>query len=196
MTMHALSSLLLLWPFQGEQPASLVVEQPALFLQAKPAWYPLTIYNLSLLGIGRTVDDAEPVDEHLGLGLEFDVYDVRGVLGWEVGGSWTTEETSEGGVELDSRIVEIYSGARKTWGSRDLRPYAGAGVSYVEGKFDDPVEGSQKDNSWGMYGHGGAYWTVGEHLNLGVDLRALVFTDFEFGDANYFQAAVVLGYSF
>ena len=188
MTMLVLASLLLLCPSAGARP-----QDPVQQTNRRPT----PVYNVSLLLIGRNVDDAEPADEQFGWGLEFDAYDPRSVFGWEIGGSRTSDDASEGGTDFDAKVMEFYTGGRKTWTmARDLHPYLGLGVSWVEAEVDVPGSGSEDDDSFGVYGHGGAYWTFAEHFNLGADLRALVGTDLEFeGDADYFQLAIVLGYS-
>jgi hypothetical protein len=187
MTMLVLSSLLLLGPLQGAQGET----QTTL-----PTQRSLPVYNISLLMIGRSVEDAEPADEQLGWGVEFDAYNPRSAFGWEIGLSRTSDDETEAGVDFDAKLIEVYTGGRKTWGaSSDFHPYVGLGVSWIDAEVDVPGLGSEEDESFGFYGHGGAYWTLGEHFNVGADLRALVGTDLDFGDANYLQAALVLGYS-
>ena len=184
--MLVLSSLLLLCPLQGQG-------QTPVHTQPKKL---MPVYNISLLLIGRNVDDADPADQQLGWGVEFDTYSPRSAFGWEIGVSRTSDDASEGGVDFDAKLMEVYTGGRKTWGmDSNLHPYLGLGVSFVEGEVDVPGLGSEDDNSFGFYGHGGAYWTIGEHFNVGADLRALLGTDLEFGDADYIQAGLLLGYS-
>jgi len=191
MTMHVLSPLLFLSPIAGGGSSPVPQE-----VGSGPA--PIAaVYNVSLHLIGRTVDDADPADEQFGWGLEFDCYHPQDAVGWEVGVSRTSEEASlSGGGDFEVTIREIYTGVRKTWGSGNLHPYAGLGLSWVDAEADSTTSGSDDDNSFGLYGHGGAYMTLGEHFNLGADLRALVGTDIGFGDADYLQASIFLGYSF
>lgn len=187
MILLALSSLLWICPLQGTRSQAPV--------QTAQPW-PETVYNVSLLLIGRSVDDADPADEQVGWGLEFDTYHPSVILGFEMGVSRTSDEASVSGGKFEATVKEIYMGARKTWGaSGELHPYLGGGLSFVEAEADASGLGSEDDNSFGLYAHGGAYWTLGEHFNLGADVRALVGTDLGFGDANYVQAAILLGYS-
>jgi hypothetical protein len=190
MTMLAITALVLLGSARGAQEQAPRRTPP-------PVPRPLRVYNVSLLLIGRNVDDADPADQQVGWGLEYDARSRRNILGWEVGVTRTSDEESvAGGGEFEATLVEIYTGARKTWGAPgDLHPYLGAGLSWVDAEGTLSGGGSEDDSSFGLYAHGGAYWTFGKHFNLGADLRALVGTDIEFGDANYVQAAVTLGYS-
>jgi hypothetical protein len=185
MTLLALSSLLLFCPLQDERPVPVGTPQR-----------PAPVYNISLLLLGRTVDDADPADEQVGWGLEFDAHDPSDIFGWEIGVARTSDDASSGGVDLDATIKEIYLGARKTWGKPGrLHPFLSAGLSFVEAEADVSGVGSDDDSSFGLYGRGGAYWTFGEHFNLGADVKALLGTDIEFGDADYFQVGIILGYS-
>ena len=70
------------------------------------------------------------------------------------------------------------------------------GLSWVKAEAELSGSGSVDDTSLGFYTHGGAYWTIGRHLNIGADLKAVVGTDLDFGDADYVQFGVLLGYSF
>lgn len=184
----ALSPFLLVCPlFGGETSPS---QEQRQLKSATP------VYNFSLQLIARTVDDADPADEQFGWGLEFDGYNPRDAVGWEIGVSRTSDDTSDAGGNFEVTIQELYTGARKTWGAAgELHPYVGLGVSWVDAEADSSTSGSDDDSSFGLYGHGGAYWTLGQHFNVGADVRALVGTDIGFGDADYFQGAVVLGYS-
>ena len=155
------------------------------------------VYNVSLLLIGRVVDDADPADEHKGWGLEFDGYSPADAVGWEFGITRTSDEASSGSVDLEATIEEIYTGPRKTWGDPGkIHPFLSGGLAYVAAEADVSGAGSDDDSSFGIYVRGGAYWTFGEHFNVGADARALVGTDIEFGDADYLQLGVILGYSF
>ena len=185
MSLLALSSFLLLCPTHHSRPLALQSPQR-----------PASVYNVSLLVLGRVVDDAEPADEQVGWGLEFDAYDPRNIFGFEIGVSRTSDETSVSGADFEATVEEIYLGARKTWGAPgQLHPFVSAGLSFVEAEAELSGAGSDDDSSFGLYGRGGPYWTFVEHFNLGADLKAPVGTDIEFGDANYIQVGLILAYS-
>ena len=157
---------------------------------------PEPVYNVSLLLLARSVDDAEPADEHLGWGLEFDSYDPRDVVGWEMGVTRTSDDASDAGAKFETTLIEVYLGARKTWGAeRRLHPFVSGGLAWVDAEAELSGSGSEDDSSFGLYGRGGAYWTFGEHFNVGADVKALIGTDIEFGDADYVQAGVIVGFS-
>ena len=180
-----LTSLLLLCPLQGT---------PTLDSRPPPR---VPVYNVSLLLIGRVVDDADPADEQFGWGVEFDGYSPDDPVGVEFGINRTSADESTGAGDVEATIKEIYAGPRKTWGEPgELHPFLSGGLAYVEAEADVSGVGSDSDSSFGIYVRGGAYWTFGQHFNLGADARALVGTDIEFGDADYYQVGLVLGYSF
>jgi hypothetical protein len=172
--------------------------------EPQPALAPLpdegsrTVFSLSLLVMARVVDDAEPADEQPGLAFELDAYDPDAFCGFELGVSTSSdEETASGFGDFEATVSEVYLGARKTWGAgRNLHPYAGVGLAYVKAEAELSGFGSADDSSLGGYAHGGVYWTLGRHFNLGVDLKALVGTDLDFGDADYVQGGAILGWSF
>jgi hypothetical protein len=186
MTMLVLSLLLLFCPLHDarqELPPSATIQRPG------------QVYNVSLLLVGRDVNDDEPADEQFGWGLEFDTYHPRNDFGWEAGASRTSDDVSVSGGTFEATVKEIYLGARKTWGQPDrLHPFVSLGLEYVSAKTELSGGASEDDSSFGLYARGGAYWTIG-HFNLGADVKTLVGTDIDFGDANYIQLGFILGYS-
>jgi hypothetical protein len=184
MTLLALSFLLLSCPLQD---SAVPVGSPR---------RPEPVYNVSVLLLARSVDDAEPADEHVGWGLEFDSYDPRDAVGWEMGVTRSTDDASDAGANFETTLIEVYLGARKTWGAeRRLHPFVSGGLAWVDAEAELSGSGSEDDSSFGLYGRGGAYWTIGEHFNVGADVKALVGTDISFGDADYVQAGLIVGFS-
>jgi len=184
-----LTFLLLFCPLQGTP------QEPPPSVAPSTAWR-APIYHVSLLVIGRVVDDADPADQQVGWGLEFDGYNPADPLGWEIGVSRTSDEASTGAGKFEATVQELYTGPRKTWGAQgELHPFVSGGLAYVEAEADLSGVGSEDDSSFGVYLRGGAYWTFGEHFNLGADARGLFGTDISFGDADSYQLGLVLGYS-
>jgi hypothetical protein len=185
--MTMLASLLLSCPLQTPQ-------EPSPLVDPRPP-HRGAVNNVSLLVIGRVVDDADPADEQFGWGLEYDGYSPADPLGWEIGVSRTSDEASTGAGNFEATVLEIYTGPRKTWGGPgELHPFVSGGLAFVEAEAELSGVGSEDDSSFGVYLRGGAYWTFG-HLNVGADVRALLGTDIEFGDADSYQVGFVLGYS-
>ena len=185
MTLLALFPLLAVCPVQDTRPLP-------------PPIPNVSVLNGSLLLIGRNVNDAEPADGQKGWGLELDGYRARDPLGWELGVTRTSDEASlSGGGSLDATVREVYLGARKTWVDpySSFHPFASIGLSFVEAEAELSGGPKADDSSFGVYGRGGAYWTFGRYFNIGADVKALVGTDIDFGDANYVEVGVILGYS-
>ena len=114
---------------------------------------------------------------------------------------------------LDSEdVVSIFTsgstsefdiGVRKIWevANSSIRPYIGGGLAFINAEirtaslFSDAV--SQNDNGTGIWFGGGVYWTLGQHFNLGLDLRysqADVTLFDENIDAGGTHAGIILGY--
>ena len=196
MTMLAFSSLLLLCPSHHDPAHGGRTDGP---VEAQPrAQAGSTVYNLSLVLMQRIVDDAEPSDEQPGVAVEFDSYRPGSWGGWEIGISTSSDEQDAPGFgDFKATVSEIYGGVRKTWGAANgLHPYLGGGLSFIEAEAELSGFGSEDDTTIGVYARGGAYWTLAEHFNLGADLKAVVGTDLDFGDADYVQFGVILGWSF
>ncbi len=77
-----------------------------------------------------------------------------------------------------------------------VRPYLGGGFESVGLAIDTPYDDTESDSSLGYYVNGGIYWRLGDHFNLGLDLRLLRGTDFDkFGvNANCTQYSLLLGF--
>lgn len=83
------------------------------------------------------------------------------------------------------------------------RPYLGAGIVILGagvGSDWNFWDGGDTDHSFGFYGNAGVYFKVGDTFNIGLDGRAVTGTKITLGtqegDADYWQAALLLGFSF
>ena len=183
-----------------------------------PAWQEATnqrdrITNLSVLVGLREFDedDWEPVEQQTGFGLEVDSRTPDAPVGWEVGVSYSSDDDDDfdpflGDFSAEAEFIELYGGVRKTWDTSDGRvhPYVAGGLTYIDADVDVEVvgmgEASEDDSSIGAYVHGGVTFDVTRSLLIGADLRAILGTDLDFagvdGDADYIQAAVLVGFSF
>ena len=157
----------------------------------------------------RTTGD--PVDGQTAVALEIDGRSRRAPVGWEAGVAYSSDDESGfdpfiGAFQAEAQFLELYGGVRKTWdtsGGR-LHPYVAGGLTFLDADVDVEVVGmgpaSEGDSSLGAYVHGGLTFDILRWLLIGVDLRAVLGTDVEFAgvsaDADYMQAAVLLGASF
>lgn len=133
----------------------------------------------------RWVDDFEPADNHLVMGLEVDAYDEFSFVGVEAGFQFSDDsDTRDGGsgtVRSELDVYELYAGLRKTFVAADgrLHPYVSGGLSYLNAKiaaspgsdldFDD-------DDSFGIYLRAGVYYRPTGNLRIGLDFRKLFGT--------------------
>lgn len=75
---------------------------------------------------------------------------------------------------VSSQAQELAIGLRKIWGAKLLRPYAGAGVSYLwyeANRLEPSGQNLFKDRTAGVWVGGGLSLRLGKHLNLGVAAR-------------------------
>ncbi|ABW68769.1 hypothetical protein [Desulfosudis oleivorans] len=76
----------------------------------------------------------------------------------------------------ESRTAELNLGFRKIWDHfPHVRPFLGAGVSFIAAEAESSAYGisiSDSDQSLGYWAGGGVYWTLGDHFNIGMELKA------------------------
>ncbi|MFN7966832.1 MAG: outer membrane beta-barrel protein [Acidobacteriota bacterium] len=82
-----------------------------------------------------------------------------------------------------------------------VHPYIGFGLANLTATITvdtGPYDIDDNESSLGYDANAGVDWRLGKRFNLGVDARLLRGTDGEvldvFGDADYFQAGLVLGF--
>lgn len=136
--------------------------------------------------------------------MEFDHFRLDQWFGLDAGFHYSDDD-SGGGI---GQTTEMFVGARKTFTIASVfHPYLAAGVAYIWAT--NGVSGAtiglppqlivaEQDSSFGFYGRGGVYVTIADHINIGLDIRALTGTDVDvFGaDADYVQGAVTVGWGF
>ncbi len=153
-------------------------------------------------------DDFGPIEEQTSYAAEFSAQQHAAFAGWELGASFAEEDDDVfvpgiGTVDVEAETMEVYGGARKNFETGSIvRPYLGAGLTLLRLDASVSLAGGTVDDddiSPGLYLHGGVLFDVTPGLHLGVDLRAVLLTELEIGqeelDADYQQAAVVLGFS-
>ena len=159
--------------------------------------------NRIALYVGRRdldEDDYEPVDEQIAIGIEFSHERSGSAIGWEIGAMGSGDEDDAGGMDVEGATVEGYAGLKKSFGDGNVRPYVGAGVSYIAAAKDLIGPGDEHDESIAGYAHGGLTIDLTQALYIGADFRALFGSDIELAgidtDADYLQLAFVLGFAF
>jgi len=157
-------------------------------------------------GLHSLTSDFAPADDQVVFGIDIDVREPAGKMGFEAGyfRSFADESTSvgAGSVDVESLVHEFWGGARWTfepWFGR-ARPYVGTGLSALYASYDtDGFGGSTHGSSWalGLYGHAGLEWTFAGRWAVGLDLRTLLSTEAELQAnvrLNYTQAAFTLSW--
>ena len=116
--------------------------------------------------------------------------------GWD-DGSYEHDPT------VESTNLELSAGLRRVFGppDRELRPYLGGGVAWVDADLDDDFLGiSGDDSSFGYYLHAGVVMPAGGMSYWGIDFRALFGADLDLGfagdDGDYFQIGFFWGFGF
>lgn len=156
----------------------------------------------------ESFSDTEDIQEQDMLGLMMD----WGAEGWPinialdiVAGSKDTNDENFN-VNVDGSTLAIDGGVRWYFvKNRSWEPYVGGGVAYISGEVDTSGENNDiefDDSTVGYWLNGGIKWVIGEHFNLGGDVRWEKAeldveddlgnpTDVEAGGLGY---AVLLGY--
>jgi hypothetical protein len=156
----------------------------------------------------ESFSDTEDIQEQDMLGLMMD----WGAEGWPInialdivtGSKDTNDENFN--VNVDGSTLAIDGGVRWYFvKNRSWEPYVGGGVAYISGEVDTSGENNDlefDDSTVGYWLNGGIKWVIGEHFNLGGDVRWEKAeldveddlgnpTDVEAGGLGY---AVLLGY--
>jgi hypothetical protein len=104
--------------------------------------------------------------------------------------------TGSSDVETD----ELYVGLRQTWNTDSrLQPYLGAGAAWLDAQAENSSGFKDDDHSAAAYVRAGLGWQF-EHFQVGVDVRALLGSNFDFDnsdtDLDYLQLLGSIGWSF
>ena len=127
--------------------------------------------NLNLFLGAKALDkyEWEPTEEQDEFGVEVDFKQV----GWPVSIAIDfLSGSGEGtylGVKFESKTSELNVGFRKIWDIFPrVRPFIGGGISFITGEFSGRGL-SDDDSAAGIWIGGGVYWTLGKHLNIGLE---------------------------
>lgn len=152
----------------------------------------------------RNMNDEDfyaPLDEQAVFGLEYSREPAGGSIGFEVGIMGSADEETISGVDTTASNGELYGGIHKTFGTEVVRPYVGAGLSFINSNIEFAGFGDDDDSSLAAYVHGGLGVHFSDTISLGFDLRFLFGSDIQFegfveSDADYGQFALVLAFDF
>ena len=145
-------------------------------------------------------DDYMPVDEQGVFGVEYVRESPGSIIGWEIGLMGSYDEDRIGGFDVEGSTGELYTGVHKTFLTGVVRPYVGAGISFINSEVEVVGLGKDDDDSVAGYAHLGVMFHVTELFFLGLDVRALFGSDMTIAgvstDADYGQLALNLGWAF
>jgi opacity protein-like surface antigen len=133
--------------------------------------------------LGRKTLEAEdwkPVDKHVELGMLLDFKRDTWPVSVAIDFSWSDDGALEdnpftGPADADGETTEVNLGVRKIWDHyARARPYIGGGVALISADIFVRVLGvrvSDSDDGQGFWAAGGLFWTLGDHFNVGLDVR-------------------------
>lgn len=157
----------------------------------------------------RWLDGAfAPTDEPTAFGVEFSQVREEAPLGYELGFAFGDDRQrgvalSGGGTgNLDLLQSEVYAGVRASTSRGTLRPYVGAGATWLNNDTrvtSGGLEARESDGDLGGYAHAGLLLErMGVHLSL--DYRMTFWADYEVDgarfDSDYAQVTLGVGVSF
>jgi hypothetical protein len=162
--------------------------------------------NINFLLGQRTMQDSDWDDfevQNQGLfGLNVDLQ-LPALPGIEFGFLTSREEGDTAASSADVSLAEVFVGVNKTWNLPGVHPFIGGGLTVRTISTDLDIaflSFDDEDTDVAAYIHGGAFWRIGEHFNIGVDLRAIVGGEMDLFNsdvnANSFVGALILGYGF
>lgn len=116
----------------------------------------------------------------------------------------TVDDASFGPTRVKAWSMEFAIGVRKVWRLGATRPHLGAGGMVIDLRVESDGAGGHDeddDRAYGVWANTGISWRIGEHLDLGIELRyskanariGLAAPTPEVG-AGGFRAGVLIGY--
>ncbi len=142
--------------------------------------------NLNLRAGFKLLDDSDwdPVDTQGEVALQLDFRKPDWPISVALDVSYSSDDDSESvfvtgfgqeNADVEGRTLEWNIGVRKIWeGSSLVRPYAGGGLALIwaKQKWDATIAVEEEDDTGiGAWIGGGAFVTLWEHWNFGVDVR-------------------------
>jgi len=128
--------------------------------------------------LGKKSVDSEywaPVDDPVEFGVLVDFKPSGWPISVALDALGSYDQVTEGGIKFEGTTSEFNAGVRKIWqvSGSSVRPYIGGGLAFINAEFKGTGFNtvSDDDKGTGIWLNGGIYWTLGQHFNLGLDLR-------------------------
>ncbi len=118
---------------------------------------------------GKFLNESDwfPADDQFEIGLEIDFK----MKTWPISIAVDYMHASGNAAFLKSETSEFNLGVRKIWTQYgNMHPFVGGGIAIINGELREPGF-SDDDTGLGIWLQGGVYWTLYEHLNVGVELK-------------------------
>ncbi len=130
-------------------------------------------WNLNAFLGSKTLDEDDwtPVEEQIEFGIEFDFRRGNWPISIVIEYFNAADDANLWSMEIESKTSELNVGVRKTWNHfQYIHPFIDGGVSFINGEFK-ALGMSDDDSSGGAWIGGGIYWTLDEHLNIGLEVK-------------------------
>ncbi len=121
-------------------------------------------------------DDWEPAEKQGEFGIEVDLRPKDWPISIAIDLMGAAGEGDVGPITFKSKTSEFNIGVRKIWeGPAPVRPFIGGGLSFMRAEAEVSIPGigsdTESDTGAGIWLGGGVYFTLGEHFNLGLELK-------------------------
>jgi hypothetical protein len=167
--------------------------------RAQPPWQRLDA------SVGwRSYDGFDPVEDQTAFGLEYVAERPGDDFGWAFGVSYSSEEGSEAGGDVEAEVFDASIGLRRSFDvSQVARPYVGLGVNLLAAEAEaETAMGTQTDEDIASAFHVrvGSLFDVTQVFHIGFDARWVFSAGIDLetlkGDGDSVQLALVAGFSF
>ncbi|HXN07210.1 MAG TPA: outer membrane beta-barrel protein [Nitrospiria bacterium] len=160
--------------------------------------------NLFLGSKALNTNDWSPVETQGEVAVEWDFRERSWPINILLGLRSSDKTTSQGGIDFEGKTSEFSLGVRKYWDfpPYNIHPYLGGGFSDINAEITASVPGnsaSLSGSGLGTWFGGGVVWVLGNHFNIGFDLRASsasVTMGGISGNAGGGHAGLLLGYHY
>jgi opacity protein-like surface antigen len=133
--------------------------------------------NINFFVGSKTLDDDwEPVDEHLEIGGLFDYRPPNWPVSLAVDVLYSFGDEEQFGIKVENSMLELDVGAKLIFENPSMiNPFVAGGIAFVraeaEGDFWDAFDLEDDTTGTGIWLSGGAYVTINNNLNLGLNAR-------------------------